>query len=272
MCKFAEIKNIMNTDNFSIKYPEYFKTIQEEKEFFYKGFISDIEISYKGEKYMLNFFSLSRIEQDFKSILEFGGFCFSERNLIIVKDITKNNIYNSIKYIVNTFGDLNNSFLNLSQCISLIGHELVEKLIDDYKCPIGNYILFANGDMLNFEYYFIEDKFHFRILNKSTIESYFEFNEKDYVSCFDGLFRFKNEEYSVFAGEGSYGSDGALWVIENKTNKLLWFLFSDRSNPFVSASINENKEVVAKTNLGKIWKIPLLQSEISNKNKQNASA
>ena len=151
-------------------------------------------------------------------------------------------------------------------------HKLVEKLMDNYKCPIGNYILFANGDMLNFEHYFIEDKFHFRILNKSTIESYFEFNEKDYVSCFGGLCMFKNEEFSVFAGEGSWGDDGALWIIENKTNKLLWFLFSDRSNPFVSASINENEEVVAKTNLDKIWKIPLLHWKISNKKKKNASA
>jgi hypothetical protein len=38
---------------------------------------------------------------------------------------------------------------------------------------------------------------------------------------------------------------------------LLWFLFSDTSNPFITAYINENKEVVAETNLGKIWKIPL---------------
>jgi len=152
-------------------------------------------------------------------------------------------------------------------------HKLVEKLMDNgSKCPIGNYILFANGDMFNFEHYFIEDKFHFRILNKSTIDSYFEFNEESYVSCFDGGCVFGNDEFAVFVGEGSYGSDGVLWVTEKKSNTLLWFLFSDKSNPFVSAYINENNEVIAKTNLGKIWKIPLLQSEISNKNKQNASA
>jgi len=136
-------------------------------------------------------------------------------------------------------------------------HKLVEKLMTDGKCPIGNYILLANGDMLNFEHYFIEDTFHFRILNKSTIDSYFEFNEEDDVSDFDGACVFGNDEFAVFVGEGSYGSEGALWVTENKTDKLLWFLFSDTSNPFVSAYINENNEVVAKTNLDKIWKIPL---------------
>jgi len=102
-------------DDFNIKYPEYFETIQDENEFFYKGFINDIEVFYKGETYVLNFFSLSRIEQEFKSILEFGGLCFFERNLIIVKDITRDTIYNSIKYIVNTFGDLKHNFINLSE-------------------------------------------------------------------------------------------------------------------------------------------------------------
>ena len=146
-------------------------------------------------------------------------------------------------------------------------HKLVEKLRADGKCPIGNYVLFANGDMLNFEHYFIEDTFHFRILNKSTIESYFEFNEEDDISYFDGILSFGNEEFSVFAGEGSYGSEGVLWITENKSDKLLWFLFSDASNPFALAYINENNEVVAKTNLDKIWKIPLLEWKISNKKK-----
>ena len=105
----------MNIDSFSIKYPEYFKTVQDEKEFFYKGFINDIEVSYKGETYILNFFSLLRIEQEFKSILESGGLCLFERNLIIVKDINRDTIYNSVKYIVNTFGDFRYNFLNLSE-------------------------------------------------------------------------------------------------------------------------------------------------------------
>ena len=136
--------------------------------------------------------------------------------------------------------------------------KLIEKLIiNERKCPIGNYLLFANGDMLNFEHYFIENKFHFRLLNKSSIESYFEFNEEDDVSDFDGVCRFENEEFSVFAGEGSYGSDGVLWIIENRTNKLLWFLFSDTSNPFVSAYINYKQEVIAENNLGNLWTIPL---------------
>ena len=148
-----------------------------------------------------------------------------------------------------------------------MGNKLVEKLMDDGKCPTGNYILFANGDMLNFEHYFIKDKFHFRILNKSTIESYFEFNEEDDVSSFDGVSMFSNDEFSVFVGEGGYGSEGALWVIENKTDKLLWFLFSDTSNPFVSAYINENNEVVAEINLDKSWKIPLFPLAMFGKNK-----
>jgi NAD(P)H-hydrate repair Nnr-like enzyme with NAD(P)H-hydrate epimerase domain len=52
------------------------------------------------------------------------------------------------------------------------------------------------------------------------------------VSLFSVPVSEENSQYSVFAGEGSMGGDGIVFVMNKDENMPLWFLFLDNSDPF----------------------------------------
>jgi hypothetical protein len=136
----------------------------------------------------------------------------------------------------------------------------IENLINNYKAPLINSIIFLNGDLLVLENTVYEDRCEVRVLCKSTLKSYFDYNNDDEVSDYDILTKSENEAYKVFAGEGSYGSEGFVYVIEKTSSDLLWFLFLDNSNPFDKVHIHEGN-VVAVSTLGREWTIPILHPD-----------
>lgn len=62
----------------------------------------------------------------------------------------------------------------------------------------------------------------------------------------------RDRSIRVLAGEGTYGSDGFLAIIEVKTNITIWLAFFKDSNPFSKVKIIENK-LYAESTLGCLW-------------------
>ena len=138
----------------------------------------------------------------------------------------------------------------------------IDKLIKDLKVPIIDSLIFPNGDLLVLEHTILGEyeKHIVRVLCKSTIKSYFEYNAPDSVSSCYVTISTENADFLVYAGEGSWGGDGIIYVIRKTDSQLVWFFFSDRSNPFKSVEI-KNNEIIAISTLNEYWVIPILSPE-----------
>lgn len=60
----------------------------------------------------------------------------------------------------------------------------------------------------------------------------------------------------VIAGEGGYGSDGFISVIDSSSKKLIWLAFFKCSNPFDEIKIID-EEIHAKSTIGCLWKFKI---------------
>lgn len=60
---------------------------------------------------------------------------------------------------------------------------------------------------------------------------------RDTVSSFDIFCSCETDLYKAYGGDGSYGSDGIIYVIDKKTNLPVWFLFLDSINPIEKIKI-----------------------------------
>ena len=109
----------------------------------------------------------------------------------------------------------------------------IKDIIDKGSCPIINSIIFANGDL----YVLDNSSSNIEVLCKSSIDSYFDFNSINDRSCFDVFCSCETDLYKVYGGDGSYGSDGIIYVIAKKTNSPVWFLFLDNINPVENIKI-----------------------------------
>ena len=131
----------------------------------------------------------------------------------------------------------------------------INDLIDNFECPLINALFFPNGEMLVLK----NNNEYIRVLCKSTIESFFKYNNEDWVSCFDILKKFETDNFIINVGEGSFGNDGFV-QLNNKTGKLLWFLFLDNSNPFIEVKL-ENDFIEVRSTKGITIKIPIYNPE-----------
>ena len=101
---------------------------------------------------------------------------------------------------------------------------LLKRLLERGDCPSDNSIIYANGeiDYIGFPYG------KSSILGKSSIDDYFASESEAWFvttcSC-------ETDSYRICGGEGSYGADGIVYVIDKYTNEPLWFLFLDFINP-----------------------------------------
>jgi len=136
-------------------------------------------------------------------------------------------------------------------------NKYIRSILDSYEYPIINSFTFANGDMLVLQSHFIGEEYKIRVLCKSTISSYFDYNEADYVSSFSVPVQVENEKYSVFAGEGSWGGDGIIFVIDKIKNQPVWFLFLDNSNPFNKIIFEGSDVIIAHSSSNVKLKIPI---------------
>lgn len=107
---------------------------------------------------------------------------------------------------------------------------LLKRLLERGDCPCDNSIIYANGEI---DYIGFSNG-NLSILSKSSIEDYFTSEPEGWFvttcSCETDLYR-------ICGGEGSYGADGILYVIDKHTNEPLWFLFLDFINPIESIEV-----------------------------------
>jgi hypothetical protein len=110
---------------------------------------------------------------------------------------------------------------------------------------------------------FNEKEERIAFLEDSTIDGYLEQNGNENVSQCCVTLSTEIEEYIACAGEGSWGGDGIVYVIDKLDNQLVWFLFSDSSNPFYIIEI-KNDTTVATSTLDKRQTIRIRSSKKSN--------
>jgi len=139
----------------------------------------------------------------------------------------------------------------------------IDRLVcDEPQPPITQALIFPNGDMLRFERFTCVDQTQEKIefLEKITIDKYFELNGNDHVSKCHCTSSAKNSDYIVYVGEGSWGGDGLIYVVSKSKNDLVWFLFSDSSNPFSQVSIEDDTIIALSTKFQR-WSIPINSPE-----------
>lgn len=136
-------------------------------------------------------------------------------------------------------------------------NKYIKNIIEDYTYPIIKSLTYSNGDMLIFDGHKVNDNYILRILCKSSIDSYFQYNEESYISHFSVLTSEENSEYSIFAGEGSWGNDGIVFAMDKEYEKPLWFFFLDNSDPFVRIQFETADVIVIQSSSGLNIRIPI---------------
>jgi hypothetical protein len=137
--------------------------------------------------------------------------------------------------------------------------QYIDRLVcENPQVPIVQSIIFPNGDLFRFERSgdANEKQENIKFLDKSTIDDYFEQNSEDDISHCYTTTSAENNIYRAYAGEGSWGDDGIIYVVKKTDNQLVWFLFSDRSNPFSKIEIKDNT-IIAVSTLDQCWTIPI---------------
>ena len=140
-------------------------------------------------------------------------------------------------------------------------HPRIKNILENYTYPIIKSITYPNGDMLVLEGQWIKEKYHLRILCKSSLDSYFSYNEEDYVSNLYPKIMVENAQYKIYGGECSWEGDGFIYIINKENGKLLWFLFLDNSEYFKEAYFEDTKHIIARSELGLQLRIPINEPE-----------
>ena len=140
-------------------------------------------------------------------------------------------------------------------------HPRIKNILENYTYPIIKSITYPNGDMLVLEGQWIKEKYHLRILCQSTLDSYFSYNEEDYVSNLYPKIMVENAQYKIYGGECSWEGDGFIYIINKENGKLLWFLFLDNSEYFKEAYFEDTKHIIARSELGLQLRIPINEPE-----------
>jgi len=136
--------------------------------------------------------------------------------------------------------------------------DLQERLSKVY-CPLINGITHANGivNRLAIESqaqqgepmrkYWIEQS------NQTSISELQSTNSLQWTS-FNELNEEPNvqEDFTLLLGEGGWGSEGFVALLQLTTRKFLWIAFFDDSNPFTKARF-ENGKIIAVSTHGNEW-------------------
>ena len=129
-------------------------------------------------------------------------------------------------------------------------HPRIKNILENYTYPIIKSITYPNGDMFVLEGQWIKEKYHLRILCQSTLDSYFSYNEEDYVSNLYPKIMVENAQYKIYGGECSWEGDGFIYIINKENGELLCFLFLDNSEYFKEAYFEDTKHIIARSELG----------------------
>ena len=140
-------------------------------------------------------------------------------------------------------------------------HPRIKNILENYTYPIIKSITYPNGDMFVLEGQWMKEKYHLRILCQSTLDSYFSYNEEDYVSNLYPKIMVENAQYKIYGGECSWEGDGFIYIINKENGELLWFLFLDNSEYFKEAYFEDTKHIIARSELGLRLRIPINEPE-----------
>jgi hypothetical protein len=111
--------------------------------------------------------------------------------------------------------------------------EEIIKLYYKNKLPI------MNGIITKDEFIQINIKENKIYLNKVDFDKKISLLEED-CSDIDIFKEKKYKNYTIFFGEGSYGGDGFITIMD-KDNKIIWIMFHDNINPIENIEIDEDK-------------------------------
>ena len=136
----------------------------------------------------------------------------------------------------------------------------IEDFINHLECPMVNGIIFPDGTMQLFD---IEVdwgsplSYRIKAASKSSISILNSKGDLRWNDCAI-LANIKDRKHAIeiIAGEGDYGSDGFIGVIDLNSRKLKWLGFFDCSNPFDKIKIIDVYVYVYSTN-NCVWKFKL---------------
>jgi hypothetical protein len=109
----------------------------------------------------------------------------------------------------------------------------IEKLYFKNKLPLFNGILTKD------KYIKININGNKIILNECVFDKNISLLEKD-CSCTDVYKKIEYNNYVIHYGEGSYGGDGFIAIID-ENNKIKWIMFHENINPIEEVEIGNNK-------------------------------
>jgi hypothetical protein len=136
----------------------------------------------------------------------------------------------------------------------------IEEFIEHLECPSLDGIIFPDEtiQLLNVKVVWgLPINYTISIAAKTSIKTLNDKGDLSWNSCAI-LVRLIDKKYSIeiIAGEGDYGSDGFVGVIDFATKKMNWIAFFNDSNPFGEVKI-VNEEIHAKSTLGCIWRFKI---------------
>ena len=63
-------------------------------------------------------------------------------------------------------------------------------------------------------------------------------------ACSDILNKIEYKDFIICCGEGSYGGDGFITIM-NKDNNILWIMFHEEINPIIKIEIETNSVITS---------------------------
>jgi hypothetical protein len=132
--------------------------------------------------------------------------------------------------------------------------------IHHLECPTLDGIIFPNGEIQLFDIkvtWGTPNKFNVKTAGRTTVDI-LKKEHNLYINSCAILSKTVCLKYSVevIAGEGNYGSDGFIGVLDLASKKLAWLAFFTCSNPFNQIEMIGD-EIHAKSTAGCIWRLPL---------------
>ena len=191
-------------------------------------------------KYNLNPFYKETLQTTFFGIVAIGGFFFWDFPFHPLINIGLKSLLVRI---------IKNTQINM--------HPHIKNILENYTYPTIKSIAYPNGDMLVLEGQWLGEEYHLHILCQSTLDSYFKYNEADYVSNLYPQMVAENAQYEVYGGECSWEGDGFIYIINKEKGKLLWFLFLDNSEYFKEAYFEDTNHIITRSELNLQLRIPI---------------
>lgn len=131
-------------------------------------------------------------------------------------------------------------------------------------CPIVNAIFFADGRVVQLEVEDASSPSRSAHISPSASTSFETLSADDAVqwTYLTSLGECENTTrgLAVVFGEGGFGGDGFVALLDQATKQLMWLVFLDCSNPFQHAAFDDDA-IVATTNTGVLWRFPIQYPE-----------